>query len=392
MTIYPGKEVLVLSAKPERVLHIVSAMNRGGTETLLMNVYRNLDHSRVQFDFVSHRNEKCDYDDEIESLGGKVYRMASLGNQGPVGYIKGMRKILKENSYIAVHSHTDFQSGFPALSAKLSGIKKRICHSHSNQWTDHNGWKEKLILKLLQTVIQFSATDYCACSLEAGRFLFGNKKLTNGKVTVLKNGIDLKEYISDKGLNPLNIRDELGLNKAAIVIGHVGNFSQVKNQSFILKLLKESQRLGLNYAAVFAGDGPLRTRIEAESKTLGLSEHVRFLGARTDIPMLMKAFDVFVFPSLFEGFGMVTIEAQCAGTPCVVSDSVPKSTDMGLNLISYLDLNDRPIVWVKEINRMMLQEKPDRESIEVNFKKNGFSIQESIPSWLTLYGLSPSIQ
>ncbi len=123
-----------MGKEPKRVLHFVSAMNRGGTETLLMNVYRNIDRSQVQFDFVSHRYDKCDYDDEIESLGGKVYRIASLGESGPLIYIQEIKKILKGTTYIAVHSHTDFQSGFPALSAKLSGVNKRICHSHSNQW------------------------------------------------------------------------------------------------------------------------------------------------------------------------------------------------------------------------------------------------------------------
>ncbi len=124
---------------------------------------------------------------------------------------------------------------------------------------------------------------------------------------------------------------------------------------------------------------------------MGLSKQIKFLGVRKDIPRLMKAFDVFVFPSLNEGFGMVTIEAQCAGTPCVVSDSLPRSTDMGLDLIHYLNLKEDLLNWIKVINRMIEEEKPDENTIIEQFKRNGFSIHENIKDWLTLYGVSHAL-
>ena len=386
-----GKEAGLLSKEPARVLHFVSAMNRGGTETLLMNVYRNLDREKIQFDFVSHREETCDYDNEIESLGGKVYRIGSLGQKGPVIYINEIRKILKQRSYLAVHSHTDFQSGFPALSAKLSGINKRICHSHSTQCGLKSGLKGKLLLTCLQTLIRFSATDYCACSTDAGEFLFGRKSVVQGHIQLLNNGIDTAEYLNESSFDSLTLRDELKLDPETILIGHVGNFSEIKNQSFLLRLLKKSIEEGLNYTVVFVGEGPLRTEIETKAKEMGLSNRTKFLGVRQDIPRLMKAFEAFLFPSLNEGFGMVTIEAQCAGTPCVVSDSIPRSTDMGLNLIRYLNLNDNLLKWIEEINRMIEVEKPDENAIFEQFKRNGFSIHENINDWLTLYGFSHAL-
>ena len=380
-----------MGKEPKRVLHFVSAMNRGGTETLLMNVYRNIDRSQVQFDFVSHRSDRCDYDDEIESLGGKVYRIASLGQSGPLIYIHEIKKILKATTYIAVHSHTDFQSGFPALSAKLSGINKRICHSHCTQWGLKSGLKGKLLLTCLQTLIRFSATDYCACSKDAGEFLFGRKNVAKGLIHLLNNGIDPGQYSNEPSVDSLPVRDELKLDPETILIGHVGNFSEIKNQSFLLSILKKSIEEGLNYIVVFVGEGPLRTEIETKAKEMGLSNRTKFLGVRQDIPRLMKAFDAFLFPSLNEGFGLVTIEAQCAGTPCVVSDSIPRSTDMNLNLIRYLNLNDDLLKWIGEINRMIEEEKPDEKTIFEQFKRNGFSIHENINEWLTLYGVSHAL-
>lgn len=372
---------------PKRVLHIVSAMNRGGTETLLMNLYRNIDRSVVQFDFVSHRKEKCHYDDEIQSMGGKVYRISSLGQSGPFSYIRSLKRIMKSNNYIAIHSHTDYQAGFPALAAKISGINNRICHAHSNQWTRKSSLKENITLSMLKNIIRFSATEYCACSIEAAEFLFGEKQVSEGNVHILKNGIEVEKFISITENYSLNVRKELGIPNHAKIIGHVGSLSHIKNQGFILRVLKMMVDEGIDIYAVFVGNGELRTIFEAESQKLGVQDHVRFLGVRSDISRLMKAFDVFVFPSLYEGFGIVTLEAQSTGTPCVVSDTVPKSTDIGLGLISYLSLEEDITSWINEIKKSFLLGRPDSTIIYKSFSKKGFNIQESTQNWLSLYGI-----
>ncbi|SDM77886.1 glycosyltransferase family 1 protein [Bacillus sp. OK048] len=371
---------------PKRVLHIVSAMNRGGTETLLMNLYRNIDKGKIQFDFVSHRKEKCHYDDEIESLGGNVFRISSLGQTGPISYIRELKKIMNTNEYTAIHSHTDYQSGFPALAAKVSGINKRICHSHSNRWTRKSGLKENMVLNLLKKVIKFSATDFCACSEEAARFLFSRKEVDQGNVHILKNGIEVDKFIGISENCSISVRKELAIPSNAKIIGHVGSLSHIKNQGFILKTIKQMLEYDINIYAVFVGDGELRTFYEEESRNLGIHDHVRFLGIRDDIQRLMKAFDVFVFPSIYEGFGIVTIEAQCAGTPCVVSDTVPKTTDMGLGLISYISLEENFNHWSKEIKKSLNLERPNNTKIHDCFLKNGFNIKDNVDHWLSLYG------
>jgi glycosyltransferase EpsF len=292
---------------------------------------------------------------------------------------------MSANNYIAIHSHTDYQSGFSALAAKLSGIKKRICHSHSNDWRQGKSYKARLTLKFLQTLIKMTATDYCSCSVEAAEFIFGKKVVEQGKVDILKNGIDIEQF-----KNIYNCRDsviqELNLPKDVKIIGHVGRFSQSKNHQFILKVVKKVIENDPAFVVLMIGEGPLKELIAKEAERLGILKNIRFLGGRADIPRLMKAFDVFLFPSLFEGFGIVALEAQCAGTPCVVSDAIPKTTDMGLGLITYMNLEEDLTIWSEEImNATLLLKRTKNNLIYNTIIKNGFSIKENVPKWLSLY-------
>ncbi|MFJ8412538.1 glycosyltransferase family 1 protein [Bacillus paramycoides] len=378
---------MVKAKKTTRVLHIVSAMNRGGAETLLMNIYRNIDKSQVQFDFVSHRTEKCDYDEEIAVLGGKVYRIPSLGQVGPLAYIKELTKIMSDNRYVAVHAHTDYQGGFAAVAAKMAGIKKRVCHSHSNNWPQGVGIKAKITLKVLRSIIKYAGTDYCACSIEAARFLFGKRIINDNRLELIKNGIDINQFTDVDMRDVASVKKELNIPDEAKIIGHIGRFSESKNHIFILQVLKEILKRDVNFIAVLVGDGPLKSSIELKAKELGINNNIRFLGVRKDIPRLLKAFDVFLFPSLFEGFGIVTLEAQCSGTPCVVADTIPRNTDMGLGIMSFISLDEKLEVWSGEINKALLKEKPERSKIINNISKLGFDINSNIPDWLSLYGI-----
>lgn len=371
-----------------RVLHIVSAMDRGGAETLIMNIYRNLDRTKIQFDFVVHSNKMNDFEEEIVKLGGKIFKIQSLGQLGPFNYVKELIKIMKSNHYIAIHSHTDYQSGFPALAAKLSGVKKRICHSHSNNWPNRGQFKEKMSLKVLQKIIQLSATNYCSCSKEAAQFLFGNKLVNSERVRIFKNGIDIRDFTKMEVNSRNNVIHELKLPKDVKIIGHVGKFSDSKNQIFILNLLKKLLKEDERYCALLIGDGPLKAQMEAEADRLGILDHVKFLGVREDIPKLMRAFDVFLFPSKFEGFGIVVLEAQSAGTPCVLSASVPKMTDVGLGLTTFVDLKESLDVWCHKVKESIEKERPSSGFIVETISEKGYNIQSTINEWVELYGAS----
>ncbi|MEX2461037.1 MAG: glycosyltransferase family 1 protein [Paenibacillaceae bacterium] len=371
-----------------RILHVVSAMNRGGAETLLMNIYRNIDRCKIQFDFVSHRIEMCDYDDEITSLGGRIFRIPSLGQTSPLAYINELKKIMTQTKYTAVHSHTDYQSGFAALAAKMAGIKKRICHSHSNNWARGGGLKSRITLKAMQTLIRYTATNYCACSLEAARFLFGSSLVDKGKTHVMKNGIEIYRFSNLEPDCQSSVKQELNIPSESKIIGHVGSFSPSKNHAFLLKVLKQMTDEGKDMVMVLVGVGSLRSDVEAEANKMGIYDRIRFLGMREDIPRLMKAFDVFLFPSIFEGFGIVTLEAQCSGTPCVVADTVPKFTDMGVGLINFVSLNETFETWSRQINNALWLERPDHKIIMDKVIRRGFDIRQNIHEWLDIYGVS----
>ncbi|MCL6572368.1 MAG: glycosyltransferase [Bacillus sp. (in: Bacteria)] len=375
-----------LKQDPKRVLHIVSGLERGGAETLIMNVYRNIDRTQVQFDFIVHLARKGDYEDEIIKMGGKIYKIPSLGQLGAFSYTKELAKIMRSFPYIAVHSHTDYQGGFSALAAKICGIENRICHSHSNNWPKGNGVKARFTLKILKILIKLFATSYCSCSKEAAQFLFGENMIAKSKVNILKNGIDLSQYSSIDPNSKRSVIDEFYLHGDVKIIGHVGHFSDSKNHMFILNVLKKLLEKDNRFVALLVGEGPLKSQIEMEGIRLGISEYVRFLGVRTDIPRLMKSFDVFLFPSIFEGFGIVVLEAQSAGTPCVVSDSVPKTTDMGLNLVSYVGLDKKIEIWIEEIHKALNLDKLEDKKIYNKMLTSGFNIKENVPNWLSLYG------
>lgn len=372
----------------QRILHVVSAMNRGGAETLLMNVYRNIDRDKLQFDFVSHRLEICDYDEEILSLGGRIFRIQSLGQQGPFRYMNELKKIMSQTNYIAVHSHTDYQSGFAVLSAKRAGIGKRICHSHSNNWGRGDGLRARFILNAMRMVIRYAATNYCACSLEAAEFLFGPSQANSRKMHLMKNGIEIKSFINIDPDARVSVRRELNIPLDSSIIGHIGTFSPSKNHRFLLELLERMTEEGKDVTLILAGDGPLRSEIEAEAMRRDLFHRIRFLGVRRDVARLMKAFDVFVFPSLFEGFGIVVLEAQCAGTPCVIADTVPKLTDMGVHLVSYISLEESMEIWSHQICKVLEAEKPDQQTILDTVANRGFDIKDNIHDWLQMYGVS----
>ena len=181
---------------------------------------------------------------------------------------------------------------------------------------------------------------------------------------------------------------ELQLSEDVITIGHVGKFSPSKNQMFILQILERLVREDNRFTALLVGDGPLKKQIETEAEKLGILKNIRFLGVREDIPRLMRAFDVFLFPSLFEGFGIVTVEAQSVGTPCVLSDTVPKSTDMGLGLVKYINLDENLEVWCEEIKKALLIERPRSSRIIAQISKKGYNIQHNVSDWLHLYGVN----
>ena len=305
--------------KPIRILHILQRMEAGGTQALLMNIYRNIDRNKVQFDFLVEYPDKQFYDDEIKQLGGKVYYSTVREDLNIPKFTKLLKKILKDNPcYKIVHVHTYSIGYFCLKTAKEMGVPIRIAHSHNNETVHDSKYLFKLALQKIYTI---HATDLFACSEEAGKYLFKNKPFQ-----VLKNAIDSQQFIANENTRR-EVRQELGLENK-FVVGHVGRLHPQKNHDFLIDVFAEIKKKKPDAELILVGTGPLEEKVRSKVADKNLAESVQFLGNRKDMNRIYQAMDVFVFPSLFEGLGIVAIEAQAAGVPIVCSEGLPSETDI----------------------------------------------------------------
>lgn len=346
-----------------RILQVVTDMGRGGLETMLMNYYRNIDRTKIQFDFLVHRNNREAYDDEIELLGGKIFRVPRLN---PFSY--KYKSVLKEffcshREYQIIHVHQDCMSSVILKIAEECGVPVRIAHSHNSNQNRDLKYPIKLYYK--RFISQY-ATDLFACSEEAGKWMF-----SGAKFKVLNNAIDAKSYkFNDKIREEMRV--QLGIEKNELVIGHVGRFSEVKNHKFLVEIFYRIQKEN-SAKLLLIGEGVLQEKVKEQAKNLGIEKQVLFLGMRSDVQRLLQAMDVLVFPSLYEGLPLSLIEAQAAGLPCIISNKVPiecKKTD----LVQQLDLAENTLRWADCILKASMQE---RRNTYQEIKEAGFDIIEN---------------
>ena len=356
-------------AEPIRILNLFTIMNRGGAETMVMNYYRSIDRTKVQFDFMVHRQERGAYDDEIEALGGRIYRMPPVRPWTANAYRKTIRKFYREHpEYKVIHSHMSELGYYDFLEAEQADVPVRICHAHSRPYeVDLKAPIRWYYKKRMMTHI----THMFMCGKEAGVWLFGRKN--SGKFIQLNNAIDAKAYAFDK-IKQTRIRGALGL-KNEFVVGHVGRFDLPKNHPFIIDVFEAVHKLEPNSRLLLVGNdsGKLGEEIHRKVKKLGLEEAVLFLGVRSDVADLMQAMDVFLFPSLFEGLSVASVEAQASGLPTIISDGVPiecKITD----LVEVMPLAESVEIWA---TKLLEQGKNQRENTFEQIKTAGFDITEN---------------
>lgn len=325
--------------QPIRILHVVTYMGRGGLETMIMNYYRRIDRTKVQFDFLAHRDFRADYDDEIELLGGKIYHLPRLIPWSR-NYHQALDTFFKEHpEYRIVHVHQDCLSAVILKAAKRHGVPTRIAHSHTSS-QDKN---LKYLIKLFyRCQIPQHATELFACGKDAGDWMFGG-----ASYRVVNNAIDTKLYAYNSEKRSW-MRKELSIAEDALVIGHVGRFNAVKNHTFLLDIFANVKEREQKAMLLLVGDGDLREEMELKAEKLGLTDCVIFTGIRSDVPDLMQAMDSFVFPSLYEGLPLTLIEAQASGLPCLVSDGVPMECDK-TGLVTQILLQEDAASWAKQI-------------------------------------------
>lgn len=354
-------------SNPIRILHAVVNMNRGGAETLIMNLYRQMDRTKLQFDFLTCKEGV--FDNEIRSFGGRIYRIPYVSEAGHFGYLQALKKFFSQHhDYSIVHAHMDKMSGFVLHAARKSGIPTRIAHSHSS--ASEGGFVNRLYKWLAGTRIMSSASHYFACSKEAADWLFRQQAK---QALILPNGVELEPFSYSESIRCLT-RKELNLKEEQFVIGHVGRFVPVKNHAFMLELMKEVLQYRPDSKMLLVGDGPLRPEIEQWIRSNGLSDSISLLGVRNNVNELMQAFDVLIFPSFFEGLPVTLIEAQAAGLPCIVSDRVSNESDLQLGLMSF-----QPIETINAFTQAILNvDYPyGRKNMTNKLQKSNYNITNS---------------
>lgn len=354
--------------EPIRVAQIMGKWLGGGVEAVVMNYYKHIDKSKIQFDFI------CDSDstdipyEEIKSLGGRVFLIPPY--QHPFKYHFELKRLLKKEKYKIVHSHISTMSVFSLFAAFCAGVPVRIVHAHST--SNKLERKKDLMKKILRPFSKLFANEFMCCSELAGKWLFGNKTYDSGKVYLLNNAIDVDRFIYNEKLRKKK-RKELNINDETLVIGHVGRFVDQKNHTFLIDIFNELNKKNKNVLLVLVGQGPLEENIKKKAGVLNLENRIKFLGQRSDANELFQAFDVFVLPSLYEGLPVVGVEAQAAGVLCFFSDEMTKETKV-LDSTVFMKITDSPDVWAEQIIKCSSVFK--RESSKKAISAKSFDINE----------------
>ena len=313
-----------------RVAQVMGYMDGGGVEQVVMNYYRHIDRSRVQFDFLVCEGSGMIPRDEIEALGGRVFMVPGY-KQFP-RYTSEMEQLFREGCWPIVHSHVNALSVFPLRAAKRAGVPVRIAHSHS---TAGKGEPVKNAAKaVLRRFSNVYPTHRMACSRYAGEWLFGK----GVSFEVLYNAIDLSRFSFDEKTR-VAVRAELGLSEDQLTVLHVGRFMEQKNHRFLMDVFEKVARRKSDAVLLLAGDGEQMPIVERWVAERGLTGRVRFLGQRDDVERLYMAADAFCLPSLYEGLGIVAVEAQRAGLPCLLSDAITCEVDV-TGTVRFLPIDD----------------------------------------------------
>ena len=370
--------------KPIRILLLFTVMDRGGAETMVMNYYRHMDRQQIQFDFMVHRERRGAYDDEIESMGGRIYRMPPIYPQNFIRYKRMLKEFFDEHDeYQIIHSHMSELGYFAFEEAKRHGVPVRICHAHNAPDFKH----ENLIqyIKLIPRYyfirrIRHLTTDLFVCSHIAGLWLYGEKR--QNEFVFMRNAIETEKFLYN--VDEANaIRQELGISNQRLIC-HVGRYNKQKNHSFLIDIFKEIHKIDSDSILLLIGDGDLRKEIEDKVNRLNLRSNVRFLGVRDDVPQLLKASDLLLFPSYYEGLSVVLVEAQATGIKCIVTNSLADETIICEDQMKLVSLQKNAKEWAD----IVLNEKSEKRehAIEI-MKKKGWDVGVNA-KWLQDYYLN----
>ncbi len=352
----------------ERVLHVVNSMGVGGIETFLMNVYRSINKDEFQFDFLLHKKTNSYYEDEIKALGGGLYYLPSRRD----GLIKSKSALDAffdaHREYHIVHDHVSSLSDIDALIyARKYEIEGRIIHAHS---TAAPGNKiHKFLHRINQSKVKSVANYYFSCSDAATEWLYSGTGIKD-KVSFIPNGVDCQAFCFDNYIRK-DYREKLNINNKKTII-HIGRMSSEKNQLFLIDAFKIYHDKNNNSKLLLVGDGIMRNEIKDKIHKLNLDEDVELLGVRKDVSALLMAADLFVLPSVFEGFPVSIVEAQATGIPCLYSKNVT-STAKVLQNVHQLEIDKGPKIWADKFEVML--EEGRQEDANQKISASAFNIE-----------------
>lgn len=322
-----------------KVLHAVPDMNSGGIENYIMNMYRIIDRDTVHFDFLVHHNSRGFFDDEIEELGGRIYRLPVLDNKNVISYWRELKRLYSENNWDVVHGHAASLAGLYLFAAEKAGVRARIAHSHGASYLrTPKGYTKKLLFK----TAGIHANIRLACSTEAGKYLFGDRQFY-----LAKNAIDSERFSFNQDDRD-RIRRSLGIVPGQLLVGHMGRFNLQKNHQFLIEIFEEIVRMKPDSCLLLVGTGERESSIRNLVSSKGLNGKVIFQSVTDEPQAYYSAMDAFVLPSLFEGLPLVGIEAQCSGLPSYFSSEITKEVVIS-DIAEFLDLNAGPVAWAQQI-------------------------------------------
>lgn len=360
---------------PIRVLHVFNCFEQGGIENFVMNVYRNIDRNKIQFDFAFLRSKKGCFDDEVRTLGGNIYYFDSE-TVSFKNYKKSLTRLLNEyGPFAAIHCHIYFFSGYVLKIAKKNNVPIRIAHSHETQ----KGRKQTLIRKMYESYMRKMIIKYAtirlACSNEAGKHLFQNVFFTT-----IYNGVDIERFRFSENKR-IATRLNLGIENKTVFL-NVGRFSDQKNHAFLIDVF--SKYLEKNKAAVLllVGSGERFEQIKKTIETKGISDNVFLLGDRKNTEDYYCASDVFLMPSKYEGLGIVAVESQINGLVSILSSNITREVCL-TDLISFIEIDD-PEKWC-EMMISIENKKITREQYSDLMRNTIFDIKQTVAVLESVY-------
>lgn len=362
-----------------RILHSVSNMDRGGIETMLMNYYRNINRTQVQFDFLCNKSKPGAYDDEIRAMGGRVFHSPGLNPLKYPKYVSFMKQLVKEHpEYKVIEVHNEALGLYALHSAKLAGIKTRIYHAHAQGINLDVKYPLKWVCKKF---LKYNFTHHFTCGLAAGRFYYGDDIIDKGDFTFVHNAIDVDRFVyNEETRNAMRVKYNLNDKH---VVGHIGRFMQQKNHEFLIKVFAEIKKQDPKAYLVLLGDGELMDKTKKQVANLGLENDVMFVGNVPNANEWYQAFDLFILPSHWEGLPVVGVETQAADVPSIFSDSI--TPEIGLtDKAHFLNLN-APISDWANLSCRLLNEPLNRTNQYDAISNSGYNIKSEAEKLQSLY-------